>query len=231
MKNSDSALRYVHKPSLFSSHQKLLRLVASNESDLKVCLDIGCATGYFSSELRDLGWSVIGIEPDLYASKLALENCEKVINSRIEDVNFSQLPPYNCVILGDVLEHLAQPDLILRSIVDNLETEGTIYLSIPNIANVSVRLLLMMGKFNYTNRGILDHTHLRFFTFKSALQLVRDSSLIVEKVQVTPIPIEIAFTLLSRGYFRWLLFILDRVTRIFPKLLGYQIIIQAKKKS
>jgi 2-polyprenyl-3-methyl-5-hydroxy-6-metoxy-1,4-benzoquinol methylase len=231
MNMNRSALRYEYKLSPFGSHSKLLHLAAVEFAQSKVCLDVGCAAGFLAKGLKQLGWKVIGIEPDPEAAEQAVRICDSVLNQRIEDVNFSELKPFNAVVLGDVLEHLAEPKRVLDSIYSSLEEEGSILVSIPNVANITVRLGLLFGKFNYTNRGILDHTHLRFYTKKSLLAMIRESKYEIQRIQVTPIPIELYLSFLLKKKYKLILYVLDSLTRIFPTVLGYQFIIQAKKQS
>lgn len=231
MSTIGSALRYQHKLSPYGSHSKLLKLATLESKQTKVCLDIGCAAGFLAGELTQVGWKVIGIEPDPQAAKQAALICKVVLNQRIEDVNFSKLKPFHAVVLGDVLEHLAEPEKILDSIHSSLDDDGFILISIPNVANITVRTALLFGNFNYTSRGILDYTHLRFYTKKTVLALIRECKFEIQKIQVTPVPIELFMSFLLRKRLRFILRFFDILTSIFPKILGYQFIILAKKQS
>ena len=80
--------------------------------------------------------------------------------------------------MGDVLEHLKDPWAILGNIKENLKPDGYVVASIPNIAHGAIRLALLEGRFDYTSLGILDDTHLRFFTRESIFELFRKSWLL-----------------------------------------------------
>ena len=97
---------------------------------------------------------------------------------------------FDVVLLLDVLEHLRDPERILRRARRAL-TGGRVIVSLPNVANVTVRLTLLFGRFEYTERGILDRTHLRFFTRRSALRMLRDAGFTVEHREMTVIPLEL----------------------------------------
>ena len=83
------------------------------------------------------------------------------------------------IVMLDVLEHLADPERVLREAAEVLEPRGRIVVSLPNVANLSVRIGLLFGRFRYGDRGILDRGHLRFYTRRTARELVerRDSGL------------------------------------------------------
>jgi 2-polyprenyl-3-methyl-5-hydroxy-6-metoxy-1,4-benzoquinol methylase len=158
-----------------TSHSKLLRLVGTN----KKVLEVGCATGYVSKVLKEqLMCSVTGIEVDPEAAKEAEKYCEKIIVSDIEDVDFFRKfsdEKFDVITFGDVLEHLKYPGRVLELVRPYLEDGGYVLASIPNIAHISVALELLNGRFDYRPLGLLDDTHLRFFTKKSILALFRNS--------------------------------------------------------
>jgi 2-polyprenyl-3-methyl-5-hydroxy-6-metoxy-1,4-benzoquinol methylase len=127
-------------------------------------------------------------------------------------------------ILLDVLEHLKKPETILDECHDLLERDGQLIISVPNIANIAVRISLLLGEFNYTERGILDKTHLRFFTRKTARKMVESRGYQVLEEQMTVIPIELICKMPARSpLMRGLNFVLRVLTRIAPSLFGYQI--------
>ncbi len=83
---------------------------------------------------------------------------------------------FDYILLADVLEHLKDPGGLLRRVVPCLNDGGEIIISIPNVAHLFVRLRLMLGHFEYQDRGILDRTHLRFFTLASMRRMIDDAS-------------------------------------------------------
>jgi SAM-dependent methyltransferase len=149
-------------------------------------LDVGCASGATGAVLKERQpCEVVGIELFAGAAPRARTRLDDVV---VGDV--STLPPdtfpegrFDCVVCGDVLEHLAHPQPTLRKLVHWLEPGGVCVASIPNVAHVSVlRQLLLTGRWDYTDGGILDRSHLRFFGRANALALFAEAGLVVESV-------------------------------------------------
>ena len=148
-----------------TSHALLVELTGSH----KTVLEVGTSTGYISKILKGRGNRVVGIEIDPEAASIAKNYCDRIIVGDIENLDLESLfePDYfDVVVLGDVLEHLQWPDVFLRRIKRHLKPAGYLLVSLPNIAHGDVILNLLMGKFQYTEAGLLDKTHFRFFTLK-----------------------------------------------------------------
>lgn len=136
------------------------------------------------------------------------------------------------VLLLDVLEHMANPERILEQAGRFLAEDGRVIVSIPNVANIAVRLMLLLGRWDYAERGILDRTHLRFYTRKTALELLEGNGLKVVEQWMTIIPVELVLGLSpSSRIVRWASSILHAATRLMPGLLGYQTMFVAMKGS
>ncbi|MBI5191218.1 MAG: class I SAM-dependent methyltransferase [Nitrospirae bacterium] len=138
-------------------------------------LDVGCDTGNLASCLAGLGMKAEGVEMDAEAAKKAGERLENVYVGSIEDeaVLGRLSGQYDMIIFADVLEHLAYPEVTIKRMKALLSDGGVIVASLPNVANFRVRFGLLFGRFDYTETGILDRTHLRFFTRKTAPELFR----------------------------------------------------------
>lgn len=85
------------------------------------------------------------------------------------------------ILAADVLEHLVAPEQLLQRLPEVLCPDGRIIVSLPNVAHVSVRLSLVLGRFDYTETGILDRTHLHLYTFQSARRLLEGAGLRIEQ--------------------------------------------------
>ncbi|AOY75534.1 glycosyltransferase [Clostridium formicaceticum] len=161
---------------------KVAKLVGYN----KHVLDIGCATGYMAEVLeKHFNCDVVGIEIDQEAAKVAAKFCKKVIVGNIEELNLSKeldKCQFDVIIFSDVLEHLKNPWEVLSQIKGFLKRDGYIVASIPNITHSSVVLELLKGKFNYKERGLLDNTHLRFFTKESITDLFESIGYYIESI-------------------------------------------------
>jgi GT2 family glycosyltransferase len=133
-------------------------------------LEVGPATGYITKVLKDRGCTVTGIEIDPAAAREAGRFADHMIVGDIEQLDLDGVlggQRFDVVMFGDVLEHLIDPVAVLREIRSLLKEGGSVVASIPNVAHSSVRLALLTGRFDYTPQGLLDRTHLRFFTGQS----------------------------------------------------------------
>lgn len=152
----------------------------------KRVLDVGTATGYVAKVLTERGCKVTGIELDAGAAKQAEEYCDRVIVGDVESLDLeAELgeDSFDAILFGDVLEHLKDPLDTLKRFKAFLRPEGYIVASIPNIAHGSVRLALMQGKFQYRSLGLLDDTHLRFFTRDSVDQLFNEAGFVIGELE------------------------------------------------
>ena len=125
---------------------------------------------------------------------------------------------------ADILEHLVDSETVLSKLKVGLKRNGLLVVSLPNVANLYVRLNLLLGRFPYHTKGLLDRTHLRFFTMKSMRSMLTKTGWVVERTQVTSIPIAIVFPFLRNRSFRWVLHLLHRLTRLFRGALAYQVV-------
>ncbi|RJX20675.1 MAG: glycosyltransferase [Ammonifex sp.] len=132
----------------------------------KKVLDIGCAAGMMSAALKERGVEeVVGVEINAAAAQEAAARLDRVLVGDIEKLDLPYPEKYfDAVVMGDVLEHLRDPWVVLARLQNYLAEEGTVIASIPNVANISIIMGLINGEWHYANAGILDRTHLRFFT-------------------------------------------------------------------
>jgi 2-polyprenyl-3-methyl-5-hydroxy-6-metoxy-1,4-benzoquinol methylase len=183
----DSSYRYD-----FDSHdpQEVLRdeagplgVIANVLPESATVLDIGCGNGILGWLLRFVKPHVVadGIEPNPYAAGIAGRHYRKVYTGTAEqfisDIGTSK---YDYLIMADVLEHIANPLSLLQSLLENTPKEIKIILSIPNVAHYSVRLALLNGRFQYVDSGLLERTHLRFFTLETIENLAAAVGLNIE---------------------------------------------------
>jgi 2-polyprenyl-3-methyl-5-hydroxy-6-metoxy-1,4-benzoquinol methylase len=146
-----------------STHADVVLLVGES----KRVLELGPATGYMSRSFRDRGCTVTGIEVDPHMAKRAAEFCERVIVGDLDELDLAEElgdERFDAIVAADVLEHLRDPLAALRRLEPFLSDDGAFVLSLPNIAHGSVRLALLGGEFRYSDIGLLDRTHLTFFT-------------------------------------------------------------------
>ena len=224
-----SSSPYLDKPNQWSSHSQIISQLSSLKPGTRV-LDIGTATGTIGRMGESLGLRLTGIEPNADWADTARPFYEAIEVGTIETCSEQFLRGNQVIILADVLEHMPDLEHSLKYLM-SLQAAGTrIVISVPNIANIYVRLSLLMGKFDYTEQGILDKTHLRFFTRKTILQMLSRLNLKVEYILPTPIPLEKVSPFFENSLPGRLIYRLLKIsTDIFPTLLGYQFVITARK--
>jgi methionine biosynthesis protein MetW len=167
----------------FESHMLALNLIDAGSR----VLDIGCATGYFAKELLKKNCETWGIDNDKLAVNKAIKYCKKAFLVNIDDKKNLPVPKkyFDYIILLDVIEHLLHPEMILEKVKPHLKKGGKIIVSVPNIAHASVRWSLLRGEFNYTTTGILDKTHLHFFTKDSLKNVLKKAGYKIIKLSPT----------------------------------------------
>ena len=214
-------MKYNLKPFKFSSHDKILNLVEKN----KKVLDIGCASGYLASFLKEKGCIVEGVDTDSESIKEAMNYCKAyVLDISKEDIKGE----YDVIILGDILEHLEYPDKILSKLKENLNKDGYIVISLPNIVNIYPRLKILFGHFDYEEIGIFDKTHLKFFTRKSLRELISNTGYKIEKLEYTPIPIYLKFPKAPKFLLNFIYYILYVLSISWSTLFAYQFVVRIK---
>lgn len=155
--------RYKFKPFLGSSHTWAMEQIA-RMGQLQAALDVGSGSGIMGGYLKELAVPIVhGVEPHL-ESRQHTAHIYDQLSAGLQELAAER--QYDLILLLDVLEHTPDPFSYFAEISKLLAPGGRLLLSLPNIAHWSVRLPLLFGKFDYTDRGILDRTHLQFFTRK-----------------------------------------------------------------
>ena len=161
------------KPAGYYSHERkeMLRFIPK---DAGVVLEAGCGSGMFGSALKQISNAEVwGIEMDREAASSAKDKLDKVIVGDLLEM-LPSIPDkkFDCVVFNDVLEHLADPFVVLATIKSKLTSKGVVVCSIPNIRYFYTLFDLIVHKqWKYTDQGVLDRTHLRFFTKKSLIDV------------------------------------------------------------
>ena len=167
------------------SHSQIVRRVPHYAQ----VLELGCGDGSMSRLLRERCEAhIIGIDhnPDIVWQ--AQRYCDYVFTEDLDDphsLDALEGEKFDVITLVDVLEHLQHPDALLQRLKPLLLDEGQILISIPNIAHSSVRLELLNGRFDYESAGILDATHLKFFTAESVQALLAEAGFTVNDIDYT----------------------------------------------
>jgi 2-polyprenyl-3-methyl-5-hydroxy-6-metoxy-1,4-benzoquinol methylase/peptidoglycan hydrolase CwlO-like protein len=172
-----------------NAHTRIVELVGQG----KKVLEVGCATGYMSRVLVERNsCEVVGIELDTKAAEQAREICTQVIIGDLELLDFDQELQgrrFDVIVCADVLEHLRNPKSVLRRLRKFLDEDGLLVASIPNIAHISVIAELIEGRFSYSSEGLLDESHLRFFTLDTIYETLEASGFAIthlDRIKLEP---------------------------------------------
>ncbi len=160
----------------------LLAFLPNTHRNLKI-LEVGCGAGNFRSNFSD-GCEYWGIEPSQKAAKIAQQKLDKVLVGTFQEV-FEELPIdyFDYVICADVIEHMENEVWFLQSIKKNMRNEALIVGSIPNVRYIwNLYSLLILKDWKYADIGVLDRTHLRFFTKKSLIRTFKTNGYLIEKL-------------------------------------------------
>ena len=164
-------------------------LAALVPSDAMRILDVGCAAGQLAGTLRanrpSVKLEIVGIEVSPEAARIAAATVDTVILGNIENISLDCGKYFDCIILGDVLEHLVDPWSALRKVETLVRDSGTVIASIPNVQHWRVIVDLIRGRWEYREFGIMDSTHLRFFTRNTIYNLFGGGGLLV--TQISPL--------------------------------------------
>jgi len=221
-------VHYPIKESPHSSHSIFLQAAGTGRR----LLEVGCGEGFFAQKLVERGNRVTGV--DALPSPRHKEAFEEYISadlSRGFSTAFETLRTrrFDRILLMDILEHLEKPEALLEQCHEMMAPQSRLLVSVPNVANFTVRLSLLFGRFEYAARGILDRTHLRFYTRRTARRLLEGAGFAVEKQSYTVIPLELVLGLSpSNPILRLLNALLYGATRLMPGLLAYQIVFNAR---
>jgi SAM-dependent methyltransferase len=213
---------YAFKDGDGTSHAMLLQMI-DGSPPLRI-LDVGCSGGLLAEHVRARGHRVTGVD------------CLEIpgVRERTDDFFLADLnqglPPevggnYDVVIAGDIIEHLVQPGTALREMRRVLRPDGQILLSVPNFGHWYPRARVALGLFGYDRRGILDDTHLRFFTRSTLRRLVLDCGFDILEERATGLPLG-RISAADGRRLRAIRKVDGASVRIRPTFFGYQFILR-----
>jgi SAM-dependent methyltransferase len=232
-------MRYPVKNDPYSSHAALAREVRrlARERGRKrggaplIVLDAGCGPGSLG---RLLGGArrpdVVLLGLDAEAPALRAAESAGYAGLILADLEADALPalsaPVDVLVCADVLEHCRRPEEVLSRLMRRyLRPGGAVLVSLPNVALWYVRAQLLAGRWRYADRGILDRTHLRFFTAESGEDLLRGAGVAIERRRATPIPLPVVGDAFGVGRPLFPVYAVSAwLTRFWPTLLAYQIV-------
>ena len=174
-------------------------------------LELGCATGFMSRYFtKKLGCQVIGVD----VNPAAKPDVTGDLGGKTVWLKIKKHEPFDVVFASAILEHLPNPETTLQLIKSVLKPKGLLIVTLPNVAHWSLRLKLLLGRWQYEDYGLLDRDHLRFFNYFTAQKLITSAGFKINKILIDPAG--------GIKYFSWL-------AKYFPNLYAYQICIEAQK--
>ena len=185
-------------------------------------LEIGCGSGQLANILTlRKKCSVYCVEKDPVMAAIARSKCVEMLNVDVENWDLLYTSGFfDCIILGNVLEHMVEPASVLVRLKKFLSDDGFLIYSVPNVVNWYSRMTIFFGEFEYAESGIFDKAHLRFFDLSSAKKLAESTGYRIISLDVTP------SIYLFKGKLNFLWY---RLALIWKNLFADEFIIQARK--
>jgi 2-polyprenyl-3-methyl-5-hydroxy-6-metoxy-1,4-benzoquinol methylase len=244
---------YPYQPEINYVAFDLVSKVIKEKNDVKNILDVGCGFGLLSKELKKTypKLDLYGIEHAKEASQSS-HKILKLLQCNIEDMvlikSKLKTQKFDVIIFSDVLEHLYDPVGIIKSYQSVLKQDGIIVVTVPNIANIFSRIALLFGFFNYSETGVMDKTHIRFFNRKNLKQLATESDLKIVSQKYDSIivrwfvPLIKIFIANNKGsgnildsklyqfYFKYIRPIEELFSTLLPSLFAFRLGVNLKRK-
>jgi SAM-dependent methyltransferase len=191
-------------------------------------LDLGCGQGLLAEEYAKREIRVVGVD-NIPPSK-GIDSFENFFQQNLEaELNLPYGRDFDCIVLSDVIEHVNDRVKLMKYIRRYLKKEGLLIISAPNIAIWFYRLSLLLGRFEYGPKGILDRTHVHLYTLDSFSRFLRESGYRILNSLYTPIPFELVFSSTGRSLF------IDKITHwyhklalFWPRMFAYQFILKCQ---
>jgi len=220
---------YFFKPWPYSSHSLLLDEF-ENQGNNECVLDVGCGTGYLGAKLQQRGYLVIGVEK--YPLDIGFyQYYADIIQSDIEKWEGpNNGVTFDYILMADILEHVCDPEAVVRRLTSYLKPTGTIIICVPNVAHLYVRMKLLVGCWDYQDYGIMDRTHLRFFTKKSLQDLVINVGIDRFKVKPVVLPWPLIIQNNHELFQKTMIRCDSLATKIWPTMFAYQWIVSGRMR-
>ena len=211
-----------------SSHRILIDLIRHFSPRGGQLLDLGAAGGELGAAVRSQFDSTTGFEYNLSCIADLKKHFDRAVVTDLERVK--NLPKnLDAIVIADVLEHLRDPAALLALIRGSLKKDGKLFISVPNIANITVRLGLLFGIFEYRERGILDNTHVRFYTKRTIRREIENAGFRILAMRGSSVPVRLIIGRFTpEPVLRVLEKMLAILTRFWRAMFAYQIILVAE---
>jgi SAM-dependent methyltransferase len=214
----------------YSSHSVILTRVGDGKG--RRILDVGSAQGVLAQKFTERGFEVTCIEGSPELAALGKDKCREMIVADLDKPLPVLKGRFDVIVYGDILEHLRNPLDVFAGFNRYLRPNGLVIVSVPNFAHVWVRLNLLCGRFEYADRGILDRTHLRFFTLRSFQRFLQEAGLEWDEIIATPVPLLLAVPRRYHGgWLRGLHAVNAVVARCWRTMFGFQFVAVAHPRN
>jgi 2-polyprenyl-3-methyl-5-hydroxy-6-metoxy-1,4-benzoquinol methylase len=203
-------------------------VLSSVPANTRRLLDLGCGNGWLGREVKKKGdCYAVGITISKDEAAMAKQELDRVIICDLNNFDLSGLGEFDCIVCSHVLEHLHQPQELLKRLSNNLTVEGVLIVALPNIVFWKHRWEFLKGRFRYIDATATDWGHLRFFDCHSAGKLLEASGYRIVKSRASGnFPLPVIRKILPRAISSWI----DNVSlKYFPGFFGVQSIFVAKK--
>ena len=213
----------------YSSHTLLYQYLEAQGLAGKTVLELGVGDSALTRRLHAQGVTVDCIEMDPEAGRAVAPFARRVWNESVDLMRLDRIGEcYDVIVAADILEHLLYPEEILSKLKTCAKKGGVLLVSLPNIANVYVRLNLLLGRFPYHSKGLLDRTHLHFYTRRTAERLLARTGWEIVARDFASIPVALVFPFLRKRGFRLLLHVLRGATLLWRGLFCYQYLLYCR---
>ena len=220
----EAPARYQFKPGPYSSHALLLREFPRQGGGRRV-LDIGCAGGYLAQILAERGFSVTGIDLPGTAHSPHIDFVPADLDRGLPSLDGC----FDYIVCADVLEHLREPERLLRECRERLAPGGALIASLPNSGHIYFRWQVLMGRFPQHDRGLFDRTHVQFFTWPGWMDLLARTGFHVETLHCSGVPVGLALPKWQGSiWVRALERLSYESARAWKSLFAYQFIVRAR---
>lgn len=193
-------------------------------------LDVGCGAGGVTRAMTNGRTDqVVCVEPDQARAAAARDRGLEVHCGVFNAAFVSSHGPFDAIVFGDVLEHMADPAEALALALDRLTPSGAVLISVPNVAHWTIRLKLLFGRFDYAETGLMDATHLRWFTRKTLIGMLERQGFAITDMTVSAgrwlhayrrLPWRLLSTPVRNRF-------INALVRSFPTLFGCQHVVRA----
>lgn len=204
-----------------------LSILSRIPKNIKRVLDLGCGTGALGRKIQqDISCEVIGVTYSELEADIASKVLDKVLVCDLNSFDPQDLGQFDCIVCSHSLDHLYQPQDLLNRLHSSLTSQSLLIVALPNILHWKQRLEFLKGHFKYTDGGLMDRTHFRFFDWETARELLECSNYqVIESEADGAFPLPVVRKLLPNSVSSW---IDKKALKRYPGLFGFQFVFSCR---